>query len=1227
MLGLQKIVLHNSYFKGKTVAIPCNGHTNNSGGNGAGKSSALNLIPIFYGEAPETVNDRAGGKLSFLDFYLPTSASLIAFEYLREDGPRCVAMYRHPSGKTAYRFVNADFQTSFFEVDLKDKLLDGFAITDAVNELKKRNIPVSRQITNISEYRCIIQQNDKSVRKAARSSKSIRAETKEYCLGGPKSQMIHMDRLTFSILKRNSMFKRLKKMVVDTMFGEINIEDKPNHDRNQFLVEEIRSVRSFSSNESKIKECVKQSLDRVAVQLNIGKYARNLKSLVQEQLDQISGKEKDQKALVDKFQKEEAEYSGQRQDIDDERQSIDSKRKAVSNRIEDIYKQKDEWDEKGIQKKISLHDDLEMYIDQSIAAKKHYESLLEKVSDIELERKASEAEIERSSQAETSNITEKISDLEKRKLSEEIGYKNEISEIQKSKNSELEESNEEYHLARDLLQHEKSQQSAILDNISETSEEKAKIEFAQNAMDNTQEKIDFLNIEVGDASQERSRVQSDLNKALDHLSNKKRQLERYYDACDAIKSRLYPDDHTLLSELRKQDSAWGETIGKILDPSLLQSKSLSPIFQENSVNHAFGWAFDLSKLPTPASAESEEVLKAKLEKEENNCSLCKNEISTLEESSKKITSDLKGYSNKVDKISFERDQKKDDLEALRLNRESIKNDIREAVVMERKQNVARKVKEVEGLISDLTKKHTLSLSGIKDRFSNLENDAFGRYSITISDIDLDIDSKRELMSEVESSRFNRLRQLEVVFSSKYQQEGVDESHVKEANQERKRLSQRVSNIERTADEIRMFKSWERQEWSGLKDLEVEEKELLSIFEKKCANLESLRSNFKRKKELHNKTVSLIERELKALRTSIEESKAILRSFGNITDGDSFESTDISFVRNKLTSLKEEESSLKSKILASINSARRIVTASPESQIAKAWSQLEEIRVRNSGIASHEQEFMLQQPVDLETLIEGNLPQIRKALVETVINIGGGINNYYLTLKQLTSQIKRVSSDLGNKINTDQKIDNLKDIKILLTSRIEEEECWVSLIRFSSEWEAWNFNRDDLLPPESLMAALKEALDTLSVARITNDIGSLVNLNLSMIENGRPVTIRSDGDFDRVSSNGLSYLAICVVFLGMSRYLCPDMSIKLTWPVDELAALSPKNISKLFKMLDSANIAMFSAFPSQDTNLLKFFEHKNLLDLDRGVRSIKINEKIDRESLKNQILDMAREEVV
>ena len=223
MLGLQKIVLHNSYFKGKTVAIPCNGHTNNSGGNGAGKTSALNLIPIFYGESPETVNDRAGQKLSFLDFYLPTSASLIAFEYEREDGSRCAILYRHPAGKVAYRFVSGKFQDTFFKEDLKEKLLNGLPISDAINELKVENVPVTRQIINITEYRSIIQQNEASVRKAARTRKGIRAEVKEYCLGGANSHMIHMDRLTFSILKRNSMFKRLKKMIVYTMFGEINI--------------------------------------------------------------------------------------------------------------------------------------------------------------------------------------------------------------------------------------------------------------------------------------------------------------------------------------------------------------------------------------------------------------------------------------------------------------------------------------------------------------------------------------------------------------------------------------------------------------------------------------------------------------------------------------------------------------------------------------------------------------------------------------------------------------------------------------------------------------------------------------------------------------------------------------------------------------------------------------------------------------------------------------------
>jgi len=83
LYGLESIILQHSIFKGKRVNLSCDGHTNNTGTNGAGKTSSLQLIPVFYGGEPDRLINRAAGKLSFIDYYLPSDQSMIIFEYRR----------------------------------------------------------------------------------------------------------------------------------------------------------------------------------------------------------------------------------------------------------------------------------------------------------------------------------------------------------------------------------------------------------------------------------------------------------------------------------------------------------------------------------------------------------------------------------------------------------------------------------------------------------------------------------------------------------------------------------------------------------------------------------------------------------------------------------------------------------------------------------------------------------------------------------------------------------------------------------------------------------------------------------------------------------------------------------------------------------------------------------------------------------------------------------------
>ncbi|MCP5409578.1 MAG: ATP-binding protein [Chromatiaceae bacterium] len=96
MQGLLRIILIDSFIAGKRVVVDLDGHAALSGGNGAGKTTFLVLLPIFYGAEPRQVETRAAGKDSFVDHYLPRPTSLIIYEYERGDGLCCAVLYRPP---------------------------------------------------------------------------------------------------------------------------------------------------------------------------------------------------------------------------------------------------------------------------------------------------------------------------------------------------------------------------------------------------------------------------------------------------------------------------------------------------------------------------------------------------------------------------------------------------------------------------------------------------------------------------------------------------------------------------------------------------------------------------------------------------------------------------------------------------------------------------------------------------------------------------------------------------------------------------------------------------------------------------------------------------------------------------------------------------------------------------------------------------------------------------
>lgn len=95
---LLRLVLIDSYSPGRVVEFPVDGGAVLTGRNGRGKTTLLQLVPIFYGENPARIVGTETNRLDFNGYYLPCLTSYIVFEYLRRDVTCLVVLHASQNG-------------------------------------------------------------------------------------------------------------------------------------------------------------------------------------------------------------------------------------------------------------------------------------------------------------------------------------------------------------------------------------------------------------------------------------------------------------------------------------------------------------------------------------------------------------------------------------------------------------------------------------------------------------------------------------------------------------------------------------------------------------------------------------------------------------------------------------------------------------------------------------------------------------------------------------------------------------------------------------------------------------------------------------------------------------------------------------------------------------------------------------------------------------------------
>ena len=273
---------------------------------------------------------------------------------------------------------------------------------------------------------------------------------------------------------------------------------------------------------------------------------------------------------------------------------------------------------------------------------------------------------------------------------------------------------------------------------------------------------------------------------------------------------------------------------------------------------------------------------------------------------------------------------------------------------------------------------------------------------------------------------------------------------------------------------------------------------------------------------------------------------------------------------------------------------QLIAAQAGTGLSDTWERArEECAVINAhGVKGVDHRRMV---THLAQLLNVIVPQKMQGLREQGRIFGADLSQYYFVLadidKRIVSQSRRISKEVDGELF----LDGVSDSAVKIRSRISELEFWPELERFRALYDQWMEEGAHDLPEDEYGQSMRSVLDILGRAALSGGISKLLDIELHLREGNSDLIIRTDRQLNESSSHGMAYLILCKFLLAFTRLLRGGADVIIHWPIDELGTLHQSNVKKIFDACQSNNISVVGAFPNPESDVLKLFENRYLID--------------------------------
>ncbi len=1173
---LLRLILLDSYSPGGEAIIDLSDGAILTGDNGAGKTSLLSLIPIFYGENP---GQCTSGSSSFADFYLPHSTSYVIFEYERRNIPSMSILYSAGEAGFNYRFIRSAYNLSLFTEDGDGANL--ISAKDLKVRLKTVGIPHSHVLA-ISEYRNIIQGRVAG----GKSSAENRALVADYSFTASGSRLVHIEKIVSGMFTRKANFDEFLRVIVDYISDDGNAPISITGDREHYAE---WPAQFAAYNEVMQHTDLMKEVEGIDAKLNANGYELSClhgKLLVLGQhyaFQQLQLRE-EQAQLSGNREKEQLKFNGSLQKLQEAESKADADANEAEGRVKSIDAKAKQYEDDAIAQKAELVDSLSQMRGNLESLKARKEVLLGESSKVEQKYQSMGIAVQNEylSRVKQFNIDmEKIREQFEPLLDQNRAEHQEADRLlQDTADAGLNAIREEHHQAISQEAH----WSSVVANppadpvaVGALEKKRTEMEVLREKMRATQggrPALEVQKVQVGREYDEQELAHNGFcRRAEDIATNHQRLL-----------THLNPDKDSLLHFLRTNKPDWPADIAKVIREDVLTMNGLSPSI-DGVAGSLYGVSLELSRLDSTLCAD-EAALQAQIASCRNEQEILQKDIGEakklLEQCNKrrKVADDaLSLHDAETAKLlAREATLRTEEAAAKQAVDASMKKSMQDAernlaAVRESVQACNQKIKEANASLATTRQMCAKKHEDIEKLLKQKQAESIGAVQSAIQQAD---ETNNQQLARLEEEKLKALSE-----------KGVDMAMLKRID----------SEIEAQGGNIRTAEGWVERvtAWGFWRENELP---------KRAKQDETARACRKEQQTLSGKKATLS-------RQWATRQQEIQTKMNDLESGLSDLVRDQTHIANKITDLSDfpaDQDIVKQPFDTSWSVAHLFGQAislfsNRKSLRSELISRIRKIKASFSNVrGSPTEQYFSTTHADVDP--DDSNPSAwvkplhdwfslkheacRHLLMMQARSYGSLISEFHNKLTQFHKEVGRFNIDIQKALNQTNVFRCISSITIHFDSSLEKLKYWNDVTEFNAIHQAWASSGREM-PTAEFAEGLKRLVSHWEVREgIRAERRKLINIRGDVVENGNPKTFRTTADLEKLSSNGLSYLILCTIFVAFIRKIRGDASVQITWAVDELLDLDSRNIHDLLLMLQQNGIRLFSACPEANLDILVQF---------------------------------------